>query len=239
MPHFLKFVCDFEIHVQQIGILSKSVFWLTKFVKVDEALTWTKCSKWERRKELLVSPQRGRYASPVGNRKMQSLSEIVRNGLREIVGNSLWKIERNSLPEIVQALHIKMLSLDPKVFRKSHTEDDLNFEGKPHEKHAPFFASTKCFNLYCNHRTFFCVQRKERTKWPELEWKISFSCKVFRSSTSFVYYFFLCYFFNFFPFFQGYCSLLSMFADGKQRGTLFSFVQTSNIREISKSVEVQ
>ena len=57
--------------------------------KVDEALTFTKCSKWERRKELLVSPQRGRYASPVGNRKMQSLSEIVRNGLREIVGNSL------------------------------------------------------------------------------------------------------------------------------------------------------
>ena len=145
----------------------------------------------------------------------------------------------NSLPEIVQALHMKMLSLHPKVFRKSHTEDDFNFEGKPHEKQAPFFASTNCFNLYCNHRTFFCVQRKKRTKSPELEWRISFSCKVFRSSTSFVYYFFLCYFLNFFPFFQGYCSLLSMFADGKQRGTLFSFVQTSNIREISKSVEVQ
>ena len=44
------------------------------------------------------------------------------------------KIERNSLPEIVQALHIKMLSLDPKVFRKSHTEDDFNFAVKSHKK---------------------------------------------------------------------------------------------------------
>ena len=161
MAHFfikdLKSVCDFDIRVQQIGTLSKSVFWLTKFVKVDEALTWTKCSKWERRKELLVSPQRGRYASPVGNRKMQSLSEIVRNGLREIVRNSLWKIERNSLSEILQALHMKMLSLDRKVFRKSDTEDEFNFEGKPQEKNAPFFASTKCFNLYWNHPTFFCI----------------------------------------------------------------------------------
>ena len=130
-----------------------------------------------------------------------------------------------------------MLSLDPKVFRKSHTEDDFNFAVKSHKK-CSFLHQPNVLTFIVTIVLFSVLRTKKGQKCSNWSGELLFllRCPILLHLLCIIsVYIFL----NFFPFFQGYCSLLSMFADGKQRGTLFSFVQTSNIREISKSVEVQ